>query len=218
MAYVFLVNDDNTITATNKERVMQRSKLVNDLWFLVAEEYNELDMSQFTAVLEYVLPVSKKYVTEVLTLDTERYQDHLRYTVPLDTALTSENGDVEFQLTFAYAEVDADGNVKQHVRKTTTNTITIIPIAAWSDIVPDSALSGFDQRLIKMDAQIKQLEALSAEISDAKADSLKYNTVNGALQLTSNGKEIGEAVTIKSCVCDIDEGVPVVDIDSKAKG
>lgn len=213
MAYVFLVNDDNTITATKKERIMQRSKLVNDVWFLVGEEYNNLDMSQFTAIIEYVLPVSKKYMTEVLTLDAERYQDHFRYTLPLDTALTSESGDIEFQLSFAYAEVDADGNVKQHVRKTSTNTITIVPVAAWSDIVPDSALSGFDQRLLKMDAQIKELEALSTVINDAKADSLKYDTTNGALRLTSNGKEIGEAVTIKSCVCDIDEGVPVVDID-----
>lgn len=213
MAYVLLVNNDNTISITNRERIMQRSKLVDDLWFLVPQEYKGYDMSEFTVMLEYILPVSRKYVTEILTLDDEPYEDALRYKLPIDTCLTSEPGDIEIQLTFALADVNADGKPIQRVRKTSTNTITIVPIAAWSDIIPDSALSALDQRLIKMDAQLKELEETSAVLSDSKADSLKYNAADGGLQLTANGKEIGTKVTIKSCDCDPEEGVPVVDID-----
>ena len=213
MAYVLLVNSDNTISTTNRERIMQRSKLVDDLWFLVPQKYKGYDMSDFTVMLEYILPCSRKYVTEILTLDDEMYEDALRYKLPIDTCLSSEPGDIEIQLTFALAEIDSDGKTIQRVRKTSTNVITIVPIAAWSDIIPDSALSALDQRIIKVDAQLKELEEVSAVLNDSKADNIKYNAIDGGLQLTANGKEIGTKVTIKSCDCDPEEGVPIVDID-----
>lgn len=214
MAYVLLVNEDNTISTTNRERLMQRSKLVDELWFLVDQEYKGYDMSEFTVMLEYILPCSRKYVTEILALDDEMYEDHLLYKLPFDTCLSSEPGDIEIQLTFALAEVDADGKQIQRVRKTSTNVITIVPIAAWSDIIPDAALSAIDQRIIKTQAQLKELEDISAVLSDSKADNIKYNAIDGGLQLTANGKEIGTKVTIKNCDCDPEEGVPVVDIDN----
>ena len=59
--YTILVNDDNTLTTSVRERIMQRSKLVDSLHFLVSPTYKELDMTDFTVTLEYVLPISKKY-------------------------------------------------------------------------------------------------------------------------------------------------------------
>ena len=39
--YTILVNDDNTLTTSVRERIMQRSKLVDSLHFLVEPTYKE---------------------------------------------------------------------------------------------------------------------------------------------------------------------------------
>ena len=39
MAYTILVNDDDTLYGSHKERIMQRQKLVNDLVFIVNPIY-----------------------------------------------------------------------------------------------------------------------------------------------------------------------------------
>lgn len=197
--YVVLVNDDNSLIVTNKERIMQRSKLVDTLWFLTTPEYKGYNMADFTVLLEYILPVSREYKSEVLTLSAEKYNGYLKYHVPFDTSLTSESGKLEIQLTFLLADLDDNGNPIQRVRKTSPVTIDIVPISAWSDIVPDSALTVLDQRLIKADAQIKELNELTSVLSESKADNLRYNTVNGELQLVAGNKAIGNKVTIVSC-------------------
>lgn len=189
---------------------MQREKLVNKLWFLTAPEYNGYDMSQFTVMMEYVLPCSKRYKSEILELSEERYEEYLKYVLPFNTELTSESGQVELQLTFVYAGLDENGNSIQRVRKTSTTKINIVPITAWSDIIPDDALSALDQRILKMDAQIKAINDMNEVIIGTKADNLIYE--DDKLQLTANGNKIGNSVKIKSsCNDSIENGVPIVD-------
>lgn len=198
-AYVILVNDDNSMTITQKKRIVQRSKLVDTLFFLVGNYYNGKDMSEFTVLIEYLLPNSRKYLTEILTLSDSDYNGYLKYTLPIDTELTSEAGDIELQMTFAKSDLDPEGNPIQLVRKISAVTISVIPISAWSDIIPDSALSAIDQRLIKADAQIRALDEIFGVISTSKADNIKYDTSSGELQLLSGGNAIGDKVVIVSC-------------------
>lgn len=194
--YVILVNSDNELTATKKERIMQRSKLLDTLWFLAEPTYKGYDMSLCTVVLEYILPVSKKYVSEILELSEDRYEEYLKYTLPFDTNITSEAGKIEMQLTFVYSDMDENGKSIQRVRKTSTCFVEILPISAWSDIVPDGALSAIDQRIIKLDTQLKEMADIGNAIIDTKADNIKYNKETSVLQLLSGAKEIGDAVVI----------------------
>lgn len=210
-AYVILVNDDNTITTTQKRRIMQRSKLVDDLWFLVNPTYNGFDMRSFTVLLEYVLPISKRYRSEILTLSNEVYNGHLKYLLPFDTTLTQEAGDIELSLTFLCVELDEDGKATQRVRKVSGTTISITPITAWSDIIPDDALTALDQRIIMTDAQIRALNELSNALADSKADNLKYDEKNNELQLTAGGREIGDKVVLNTNYESIKDGIPAVD-------
>lgn len=209
--YVILVNDDNNLTAPKKERIMQRSKLVDTLWFLVPPFYKEHDMSVCTVMLEYVLPVSRKYKTEILELSDERYEEYLKYTVPFDTDLTTEAGKIELQLTFVYADIDVNGNDVQHVRKTSTTFINIVPISAWSDIIPDSSLSALDQRLIKVDSQIKALNDYAEILGNSQVDNLKYDAEDETLQLMAGENGIGDKVSMKDIAQD---GLPIVNLDS----
>ena len=210
--YVILVCDDNSLYGSKKERIMQRSKLVDTLVFIADPVYKGVDMTSATVMLEYILPVSREYKTAILNLSEERYNDcFLQYKLPFDIDLTSQAGSLELQLTFAYVEMNANGVGIQRVRKTSPTTIEIIPISAWSDIIPDSALSGLDQRIIKLDAQMRGLNDYLNVIESNKADDLVYDDKNETLQLYSNGVGIGNKVSVRDM---IDDGIPVVDLDS----
>ena len=194
--YTILVNDDNTLTTSVRERIMQRSKLVDSLHFLVEPTYKELNIADFTVTLEYVLPISKKYKVETLIKSDELYKDRLEYKLPFDTNLTREYGDIEIQLTFTKVDLDEEGKDIQYVRKTSTTSITIVPISAWSDVIPDEALTDLDQKILKTDAQIKELREMQENILVEKADNLVLDEENKELYLTAEGNQIGNKVKL----------------------
>ena len=216
MAYVILVNEDNTLTASKKERIMQRSKLFNNLWFLAEPTYNGYDMSTCTVVMEYILPISKKYHSDILELSEDGYQEYLKYVVPIDSKLTAEAGEVDLQLTFIYSDLDENGESIQRVRKTSAAKINIVPISAWSDIIPDAALGALDQRIIKMDAQIKELLNIGDAYDAAKADNITYDSDKQTLQLLSGENKIGDEVSLN--VNGSADGTTVVDFSDLGVG
>lgn len=219
MEYIIIVESDNSLYGSQKRRIMQREKLFNDLWFLVKQYYNGYDMSQCTVTMRYLLPISKEFKTETLKLSNERYKDdYLKYVLPIDTNLTKEYGDIELNLTFTMLDVDDNGKIIQRVRKTDNHLIKITPIPDWDSVVPDSALSALDERIIKLDAQMKALDERNKVIADTKADNIKYNTDTNELQLTSNGNAIGDKVTINAGDASLADGIPVVDFNSISDG
>lgn len=213
MAYIFLLENDNEIFASHREVLMQRSKLVDEIWFLINPKYKtcENDMSVFSVMLEYILPYSKSYHSLELVQDKEGYKEYLKYVVPLDSNLSSEAGDIELQLSFIFVGLDADGNNVQKVRKTKPAKLHITPIAAWGDIIPDSALSALDQRIIKTQAQIKELGYYAEILNENQVDNLVYDNESDTLHLMAGNKVIGDKVSVKDM---LDDGVPVVDLDN----
>ncbi len=213
MAYTFLLEEDNSLFASRREVIMQRSKLVDEINFLVSPEYkvSENDMSLFNVILEYILPVSKEYHTLELVQDPEGYEEYLLYRIPLDTNFSSEAGDIQLQLTFIYVGLDADGNGVQKVRKTKVGKLHITPVAAWSDIIPDSALSAIDQRIIKTQAQINELEYYAQVTMENQVDNLVYDDNAETLQLMAGDKAVGNAVSVRDM---IEDGIPVIDFES----
>ena len=209
-AYVIMINEDNSMVVTQKHRIVQRSKLIDDLWFLVKPEYNGYNMADFTVVLEYLSPVSHKYRTEFLAMSEDGYNGYLKYVLPFDTLLTAEPGKIELLVSFLLTELDETGKGRQRVRKISGTAIEVVPISAWSDIIPDCALSALDQRIIKMDAQIKALNETSAVMIDSKADNITYDEFTNAIQLKAGDKLIGDRVIISNVGLD-EDGLPVVD-------
>ena len=197
--YTILLDETNELKTSIKERIMQRSKLVDALHFLVDPMYKGIDMSGFTVTMEYILPISREYKIETLIKSDALYKGKLEYKLPLDTNLTKEAGKIEVQLTFTKVELSYDGEPVQRVRKTSPTTITIVPISAWSDIIADSALSALDQRLIQIDAAIAAVNDINIHLNDTKADNIVYNKETNQIQLTANGVVIGDAVDYASC-------------------
>ena len=211
--YTILITESNELITSKRERIMQRSKLVDSLHFLTNPIYTDVDMSSFTVLMEYILPVSKEYKSEILTQSKELYKNHLEYKLPFDTKLTKEAGDIEVQISFIKTDLDEKGNSIQYVRKTSPTTITIVPISAWSDIIADDSLGSVDQRLIQVQAMVGALEEMNKQLNenyDSKADGLSYK--DNVLQLLSGKKKISEVV-IKDCDCDDNaaDGIKVIE-------
>lgn len=202
--YTIILGNDNILVTSVQERIMQRSKLVDNLHFLVEPIYKEENMADYVCLMEYVLPVSREYKTEILKLSDDMYKGMLEYKLPLDTYMTREAGDVEFHLSFSKLEMLADGTGVQHVRKTSDGLLKIVPISAWSDIVPDNALGALDGRIIALQALANQLADANAAISDTKADGLIFN--DGQLQLKAGSKAIGNTVQITASSTDPEDG------------
>lgn len=211
--YVILVGNDNTLYGSQKSKIMQKEKLVNKLCFLVPPHYNGYDMSQFTVIMRYLLPISKEFVTETLILSDEKYEEYLKYVLPIDTNLTKEFGEIELNLTFTMVDSDNSGNVVQRVRKTDNYLLNISQISNWDSLIPDSSLAALDQRILKQDAQIKALNELAnAFEGDVNlVDNLVYDDINSTLQLSAKGVGVGDKVSVKDM---LDEGSPVVDFNS----
>ena len=201
--YTFLIGDDNTLTASVTERIMERSKMVDNMHFLADQIYKDVNMSDFTVMLEYVLPISKKYKTEFLKKSENLYKNKLEYLLPFDTNLTSEAGDIE--LTFTKVEMNSEGKTTQYVRKVGPGIVHIIPISKWSDIIPDEALSTLDQRIIALEALNKAMTDRFNINLDNKADNLMYDDEH-RIQLTSNGKPIGNAIKITTESVEVEDG------------
>ena len=192
--YTLLINENNEIVTTVKERIMQRSKLVDDLHFLMNPMYKGIDMSDFTVMMEYLMPLSREYKTEILVKSDALYKGQIEYKLPFDTCLTKDHGDIEVQLTFVKVSLDEDGNSKQQVRKAGPASIKIVPISAWSDIIADSALTALDQRLIQVDAMLNAANEFNQYLYDNKADNIRYNKDDNTIQLTANGQPIGDRI------------------------
>ena len=211
MPYTIIVCDDNSLYGSQKRKIMQREKLFNKLRILVPPHYNGYDMSQCTLTMRYLMPISKEFKTETLVLSEERYEEYLKYILPIDTNLTKEWGDIELNLTFTMLDVDEAGNVVQRVRKTYNHILTVTKLPDWDSVVPDSALSALDQRIPKQDAQIRALTDLANAFDGNQVDNLIYDNKTDTLHLSANGMVVGDKIPVKDMLGD---GIPVVDLDS----
>ena len=146
-------------------------------------------------------------------LSDERYEEYLKYVLPVDTCFTKEWGDLELNLTFIMLDTDDDGNIVQRVRKTSNHVLTITKLPNWDAIVPDESLAALDQRIIMQSAQIKALENLAETLDNKQVDNLVYNPKEDVLHLASKGNVIGSKVSVKEL---LDDGIPVVELGSSS--
>lgn len=207
--YTILVNDDNTLSVTKRDRIMQKSTGFDAIRFLVNPKYKGFDMSQCNVTLRYKTPLSQELKTETLQLASETYNGFLQYIIQVDSKLTHEPGNIVCNITFTLIDVKEDGTPVARVRKVNDAAITINAITDWDALVPDGLLSSLDQRIIVQEKQIKQLAEVAMVLDKEKADGLVYD--KNTLQLTANGLPIGNEVYINS---DLSDGIPVVDFSS----
>lgn len=186
------MNKDKELVTTVKTTLYQREKLVDKIQFLIPETYNDLTLSDFTAILKYVDQANIPHA-EILVKDEELYKNRLRYTLPVDTNLTRFTGDVSVRLTFSKTD---SGTKTQYVLHTGETIISISPLSDFYNFVPDESLEFVDQLVGQLNAKLEATDKIAETYDKSKADDLSYE--GDKLQLVSNGGKIGKAVTISS--------------------
>lgn len=208
--YTILVNDDNSLTTTVKQRIMHRSTMVDDLHFLVNPTYNGHDMSVFTCTLEYVLPVSKEYTAEVLVLSPELYKDKLEYKLPVDTKLTSEAGSISLKLTFTNLEMDDTGKIVERVRKIDSTTIDVIAVEQWSDYIPSANLDPIVEMLLIAQREREAIKDYAEQLHTTKLDDIVLDVESNEVYGVANGKRSGQGFSLIDLGDEIAEETEVV--------
>lgn len=222
--YTILVKSDDTLIATNRENIYHRTSLVHKLRFLVDPEYqygDEVsDIRSYVCTLEYKTPISDTYMPVILSPSINLFKGKVEYLLPIDTAITSEVGNVELKLTWVKLSMNDDGTFKEQVRKTPTTYIEVLPVAQWSDYITDSKLDNIAQILLSAQSQneqikayVDQIQALGQMFMVTKADNIKYDEETNTLQLQSMGSPIGNPAILEDCECE--DGVPVVDFSGQ---
>lgn len=189
-SYVILIEDDNSMTITQKRRIVRGSNLVDHLYFLVNPEYNGHNMEDFDVLLSYVSPISLEMHEELLCKSSESYKNLLTFVLPFDSKITDEAGSVDLMLTFQ------EHNNGEHVRNITGVTIDIISDMSQDEARPDIGLDEINKQIAKVNKQIKEINKTSDLIVDTKADNVFYDNLTGDLQLMANGHLIGDIVNI----------------------
>ena len=209
--YIMLVQDDNQIVTTKRERIVQRSKMCDIFCIYIPIIYKGMDMQDFEVTMFYELPISHEKVSVVLTKEDDLYKNqYMVYKINADTNITKEFGTVEFSLSMTKVEMGANNKPIQYVRKATGGLIEIASSRDWGSELADPLLESLDQRIIQLQMLAKQQEEASQYLYEHQANDL--HLTDDLLQLSANSKVIGDGVKI------LVPGINDADYDKKNDG
>lgn len=195
--YTILINPDNTVTHSVRQRIMQRSSNVDSLRILVEPEYvnkhNEtFDMRDFIFVMEYKTPVSGKYVPVFIQPSEELYKGRIEYIHPFTTKMTAYAGELEVKFQFMKLDMLPDGTKVERSRLIDSSTITILSAKEWADYIPDTDLDSLVQIALTLQSRAEYVESLANSFNMTKADNLELDAENNKLYLKAQDNILSE--------------------------
>lgn len=192
--YTIIMNDDKSLTTSKRTTLYQHEKLADQLQFYIPQKCGLVDLSECIAVLKYIDQGNIPH-SEQLAKDSELYNDHIRFVLPVDSKLNYFSGNVVVRIVFMRINLN-EGTCEQ-IMRTGSLTITIEP----SDIQDVS--SDYVEKIALLNAQVEELK--KNQVNDlTRTDDL--------VQLVANGEPIGKGVTFDGCSCS-EGGVPSVDFN-----
>ncbi len=197
--YTLKISDDNTVTTTVKETLIERSNYVDRIQIVTNKLYREqIDMSDTTVYMKYKLPVSNKIKMTQLTVNDLEYEtNYIQYLIPVDAGLTAEAGDIEVSFTFLKLVANDDGTYTSYIRKTTSGVIHITPLTQFDKYEPSEMFTEIDQRLLAIEGYIKDLDALNKATYENAVKDIRLDTEKRKVTLTNNdGEDTGKGIAM----------------------
>ena len=219
--YTLKINDDNTVTTTVKETLVERSNYVDKIQIVTSKLYREqIDMSDATLYMKYKLPVSNKIkMTQLTANDLEYETNYIQYLIPVDAALTAEAGDIEVSFSFLKLVANDDGTYTSYIRKTTSGVIHITPLVQFDKYEPSELFTEIDQRLLVMEGMIKDLDAQNKAAYEGMVKDIRLNTEDRKITLTDrNGDDTGEGIEVSNLSTMVAEDLTGKDPDGTQDG
>ena len=196
--YTLRITDDNNVITTVKESLMEKSNCVNSIQIIINKLYKEqIDMTDTTAYMKYVLPVTKKIKMTQLIADTTTDENHILYTIPVTANISAEPGDIEVSFTFLKLVHDEESDTTtSYVRKTESGLIHITKLAQFDSYEPSEMLTELDQRILALMATAEDIKKLGQATYDNMPIDMKLDSEAKKLTLVNANGNTGDGVGI----------------------
>ena len=196
--YTLRITDDNNVITTVKESLMEKSNCVNSIQIIINKFYKEqIDMTDTTAYMKYVLPVTKKIKMTQLIADTTTDESHILYTIPVTANISAEPGDIEVSFTFLKLVHDEESDTTtSYVRKTESGLIHITKLAQFDSYEPSEMLTELDQRILALMATAEDIKKLGQATYDNMQIDMKLDSEAKKLTLVNANGNTGDGVGI----------------------
>lgn len=196
--YTLRITDDNNVITTVKESLMEKSNCVNSIQIIINKLYKEqIDMTDTTAYMKYVLPVTKKIKMTQLIADTTTDESHILYTIPVTANISAEPGDIEVSFTFLKLVHDEESDTTtSYVRKTESGLIHITKLAQFDSYEPSEMLTELDQRILALMATAEDIKKLGQATYDNMPIDIKLDSEAKKLTLVNANGNTGDGVGI----------------------
>ena len=196
--YTIRITDDNNVITTVKESLMEKSNCVNSIQIIINKLYKEqIDMTDTTAYMKYVLPVTKKIKMTQLIADTTTDESHILYTIPVTANISAEPGDIEVSFTFLKLVHDEESDTTtSYVRKTESGLIHITKLAQFDSYEPSEMLTELDQRILALMATAEDIKKLGQATYDNMPIDMKLDSEAKKLTLVNANGNTGDGVGI----------------------
>lgn len=196
--YTLRITDDNNVITTVKESLMEKSNCVNSIQIIINKLYKEqIDMTDTTAYMKYVLPVTKKIKMTQLIADTTTDESHILYTIPVTANISAEPGDIEVSFTFLkLVHDDESDTTTSYVRKTESGLIHITKLAQFDSYEPSEMLTELDQRILALMATAEDIKKLGQATYDNMPIDMKLDSEAKKLTLVNANGNTGDGVGI----------------------
>ena len=196
--YTLRITDDNNVITTVKESLMEKSNCVNSIQIIINKLYKEqIDMTDTTAYMKYVLPVTKKIKMTQLIADTTTDESHILYTIPVTANISAEPGDIEVSFTFLKLVHDEESDTTtSYVRKTESGLIHITKLAQFDSYEPSEMLTELDQRILALMATAEDIKKLGQATYDNMPIDMKLDSEAKELTLVNANGNTGDGVGI----------------------
>lgn len=196
--YTLRITDDNNVITAVKESLMEKSNCVNFIQIIINKLYKEqIDMTDTTAYMKYVLPVTKKIKMTQLIADTTTDESHILYTIPVTANISAEPGDIEVSFTFLkLVHDDESDTTTSYVRKTESGLIHITKLAQFDSYEPSEMLTELDQRILALMATAEDIKKLGQATYDNMPIDMKLDSEAKKLTLVNANGNTGDGVGI----------------------
>ena len=192
MYTILFKSEDKSLQATVRTKIYQRESLVDKFRFLIPQTYNDVDLSNFAVVLKY-LDQGNEAQTEILIRENEPYKDYYSYILPIDTKITRFAGDITLHLTMSKVDME---EMKEYSLESGETTIAISPLSDYYHFTSNQTFDVITQKVNELNVKLEAMDKMAAAYDVAKADNIKLDTESSELYLTSNGKTIGDKISL----------------------
>lgn len=193
MFYVKL-EDNMKLTITSVEPIYRGDNLNQNIIYLIPKFLKKMETVACYVYLNYVRADGVADVVVLEPMEEEYSIDYWQYTFPVTCRLTKFPGEI-----CTWLQIYTGSGKNPIVAKSGECMLQVRSSKSMDEYLSDHHLTALYQIHSKLDAQ---LEEVNEELS-TKADSLSYVDDEDALQLTSKGEPVGEALPINEVVEDV---------------